>query len=260
MPYTASYSRVFSFGFSAVALLSYPFFSASAADDKANYVTKEQLPALIKETLINDPSILTEVVEKMQESQEEEMAKQAKEGITKYKKELFSDKNSPVVGASEKDADVTIVEFFDYHCGFCKRALDNLSKVIESDKKVRVVFKEYPILSENSVLASRAALAVNRIAPDKYFDFHKALFEISGSINEASIAEEAKKLGINPAKLTSEMAHPEIQNELSQNRKLGAEIGAQGTPAFVINDGFYAGAMPHDIMTKIIADARKGKK
>ncbi len=251
-------SRIFATFLSIVFIAAIPTFAQAAAVDENTPITRKQLPALIKEALINDPSILNEAVEKMQIAQEEEVAKKSKEGIIKNKAELISDPSSPSVGPA--DADVTIVEFFDYHCGYCKQALKSVSQVLENDKKVKVVFKEYPILSEESIYASRAALAVSRIAKDKYFDFHKAMFATTGAMNEQVVLAEGKKLGIDPEKLKAEIAKPEIQQILDKNRKLGAEIGAQGTPAFIIGDNFYPGAMPYEAIAKSIEEVRKTKK
>jgi protein-disulfide isomerase len=224
-----------------------------------DYVTRVELPGLIKEALMKDPTILSQVVEKMQAAQEEELTARAKEEISKRKSDLFSDPASPVVGSA--NADVTIVEFFDYHCGYCKQALANLSKLLDNDKKVRLILKEYPILSEDSRMASKAALAVNHIAKDKYFDFHKAMFAVgSGTINESIIAAEAKKLGIDPVKLKKEMESPSIQAELDKNRELGAAIGAMGTPAIIIGENFYPGAMPYELMQKAVKNWRAGDK
>ncbi len=221
-------------------------------------ITRKQLPALIKEILVNDPSILNAAVEKMQIAQEEENIKKSGESISKNKADLFSDPTSPSVGP--KDADVVMVEFFDYHCGYCKQALKSVSELLEKDKKLRIVFKEYPILSEDSIYASKAALAVNRIAKDKYFDFHKAMFAAKGAINEEFVLGEAKKLGIDTARLKTELSNPELANIIEKDRKLGTEIGVQGTPAFIIGNGFYPGAIPYENMVKIIEDVRKNKK
>lgn len=221
-------------------------------------VTRDQIPALVKEALINDPSILTEAIEKVRANKEAESKKQAKEGVATHKNELYSDPNSPVVGAA--DADVTIVEFFDYHCGYCKQLLPTIAKMLETDKKIRVVFKEFPILSEDSVLASRSALAVNRIAKDKYFAFHTALMAVKGRYDEKTIFDEAKKLGIDTAKLKVEIAKPEIDAILESNRKLGEALAITGTPVTVIGSELNSGALPFDMIQKIVADARAAAK
>ena len=221
-------------------------------------VTKEQIPALVKEALLNDPSILTEAVEKLRATKEVEAKKQAKEGVSKYKQELYSDVNSPSYGAN--DADITIVEFFDYHCGYCKQLLPTITKILEKDKKIRVVFKEFPILSEDSVLASRAALAVNRIDKDKYFAFHTALMNVKGRFDERTIFDAAKKLSIDIAKLKAEMAKPEIEAILDSNRKLGEALAITGTPVTIIGTEVTSGALPLDMVQKLVADARLSAK
>lgn len=221
-------------------------------------ITREELPALVKQVLLSDPTIMSEVVEKMQANQEGMMVAKAKEEIAKNKKELFSDPTSPTVGPA--NADVTFVEFFDYHCGYCKQALTSVSRLMDSDKKVRFIFKEYPILSEDSRLASKAALAVYRLDKDKYFDFHKAMFAVNGTITENVILAEAKKLGIDEDKLKKEMSHPELEAILDKNRQLGATIGAVGTPSIIIGENFYPGALPFEAMQRAVDEARNPQK
>lgn len=252
-----SFRLFIAFLFSCCILSTAALAQVSEPDGKAP-VTHEQLPALIKKILVQDPTILMEAVEKMQSDNQEEMMKKAKEEIIKRKDDLYSDPTSPVVGSA--NADVTIIEFFDYHCVFCKQALATVNTILEKDKKVRIVFKEYPILSEDSKLVSRAAMAVNRIAKDKYFDFHKAMFAMSDNINEKLIFEEAKKLGINAEKLKTEMYGSEVEAILAKNKELGAAIGAQGTPAFIIGENLYPGAIPYDRMQKAVDDLRNEKK
>jgi protein-disulfide isomerase len=257
-----SFSKIFTAAFSASCLVALPVLAqtTSPAVAAANApVTRDQIPQLVREALINDPTILKDAVEKMQSKQEEDMQKQAKEGIAKNKDKLIADMDSPSVGA--KDADVTVVEFFDYHCGYCKKILPDMLQLIEKDKKVRVIFKEFPILSEDSALASRAAIAVNRIAKDKYLDFHKAIFEMKGKFEEKSLFAEAKKLGVDSAKLKAEMAKPEIDAELEKNRKLAADMGIRGTPAVIIGDEFMPGAVPYEALQKAVDATRAaGKK
>ncbi len=229
-----------------------PTAPASAANAP---VTRDQIPALVKEALINDPSILNEAVEKMRDQQEADAKKQAKEAIAKNKAGLFSDAKSPSVGDAAT-ADITIVEFFDYHCGYCKQVLPSITELINKDKKVRVVFKEFPILSEDSVLASRAALAVNNIAKDKYFAFHTAMMAGKGKYDEKFIMDEAKKLGIDTAKLKAEIASPDISAMLDNNRKIGEAIGVRGTPAIIIGEEFFPGAMSYADLQKAVDGVR----
>jgi protein-disulfide isomerase len=222
-------------------------------------VTRAQIPALVKEAILNDPSILTEAIDKIQAQQEEESEKNVKEALVKHKNEIFSDPNTPSIG-DPATTDVNLVEFFDYHCGYCKQELENIIKLSQEDKKVRIIFKEYPILSDDSILAARAALAVNRLAKDKYFDFHRAMFAVGGTITDKIIAAEAKKLGIDPEKLKTEMTNPEIDATLTKNRDLGTALGVRGTPAIIIEDKFFAGAVPYDYLQNVIKEVRNANK
>ncbi len=222
-------------------------------------VTRQELPALIKETLMNDPDIIMQAIQKLREKQAEEAKQKASEVLTKRKDDLLNDASSPSIGDA-KTADVTVVEFFDYHCGYCRRMMTDLTKIISEDKKLRVVFKEFPILGEDSVAASRMSLAVSRLAKDKYFEFHSALMKHEGKFDEKSMLEIAKKLGINGEKLKAEAAKPEITAILDKNRALGEDMGIRGTPAFVIGNEFTPGAMGYDDLKKAIDAARGGKK
>jgi len=217
-------------------------------------VTREQIPALVREALMNDPEMVKDAIEKLQIKQEEESKKQAKSNIVKNKADLFSSDSSPVVGDAK--ADVTIVEFFDYHCGYCKMFVPTIVELLEKDKKVRVVFKEFPILSEDSMLASRVALAVNRLDKSKYFDFHKAVFAMKGRFDEKNLFAEAKKLGLDEAKLKAELAKPEIDAELEKNRKLADALAIRGTPAVIVGDEVFPGKISYDELKKAVDAAR----
>jgi protein-disulfide isomerase len=232
---------------------------AAAPANNANLVTKQELPGLIKDTLMRDPEMIMDAVKILKDKQAAEAKKKAEDALVKNKDTLLNDENSPVIGDA-KTADLTIVEFFDYHCGYCRHLLPDLTKLYKEDGKFRIVFKEFPILSDDSAVAARAALAVNRIAKDKYFDFHTTLMKFDGKYEEKSLLELAKKLGINGDKLKAEMAKPEIAAELDKNRALAEELGIHGTPALIIGDELSPGAMPYDDLKKAVADARSGKK
>lgn len=235
-----------------------PVAAAPVSGNAGAAVTRAELPALVKETLMNNPEIIMEAVKKMREKQEAEGKKKAAEGLAKYKADLFSNAELPSVGP--KDADVTVVEFFDYHCGYCKHMLPVVNQALAEDKKVRFVFVEFPILSEDSVTAARAAIAVNRIAKDKYFDFHQALMKSSSKFDEKMLLDAAKKLGIDSTKLKAEMAKPEITAMLDKNREIAGALNITGTPAIILGDEIAPGAVPYDTLKKMIAAVRSGKK
>lgn len=221
-------------------------------------VTRAELPALIKEALMNEPEMIMEAVKKLREKSEAEAAQKAAEALVKYQKDLFNNPEMPSTGPA--NADVTIVEFFDYHCGYCKHMLPVINQTLQEDKKVRFVFVEFPILSEDSVLAARAALAVNRIAKDKYFDFHQELMKASGKFEESTLLEMAKKVGVDPAKVKTEMAKPEITTILDKNREMAGAMNISGTPGLILGGEVTPGAVDYDMLKKMIAATRSGKK
>jgi protein-disulfide isomerase len=220
-------------------------------------VTHAEINELIKKAILDNPELIIQSVQQAQAKEAREGEKRAKEALQKHKEELVNDTSSPSIGP--KNADVTIIEFFDYHCGYCKHLLPTISKLTNEDKNVRVIFKEYPILTEDSITAARAALAVNHIAPNKYFEFHSALMKSNGTFDEKMLLDTAKGLGINTAKLKEEMEKPEITVDLTKDHKLAKELNVQGTPALVIGNQLYPGAIPYDQLKKLIADARSGK-
>jgi len=235
-----------------------PAATAPVTNNPGSPVTREELPALVKEIIMNEPELIMEAAKKLREKHEAEGKKQASDALQKYKNDLFANPELPSVGA--KDADVIIVEFFDYHCGYCKHMLPVLNETLDKDKKVRFVFVEFPILSDDSVTASRAALAVNRIAKDKYFDYHSALMKASGKFDEKFLMEAAKKLGIDTKKLKEEMAKPEITAALDKNREMAGALNISGTPALILGDEIMGGAVDYDTLKKVIDAVRAGKK
>lgn len=225
-------------------------------------VSKSDVEAIVKQTIIDNPEIIMQALEKLRAQKMEQSKKSAKEGLTTYKTEIFEDKDVPAAGASEKDADVVLVEFFDYHCGYCKHFLPEITKLIAEDKKVRVRFMDFPILSEDSVTAAKAAIAVNRLDKSKYFEFHSALMKESGKFDEAKIMEIAKKLGIKTDKLKAEMDKDDVSDRIEKNRTLAKNLGITGTPGIVVGSEVVPGAIQLEELKKLVAKARaeKGKK
>lgn len=221
-------------------------------------VTRGEFEAMLRETLMNNPQIIMETVKQLHTMHRAETERQMKEALQRNKEAMAKDTTSPRVG-NLKDADITIYEFFDYHCGYCKHMLPVITKLIESDKKVRVVFFEFPILSEDSVMAARAALAVYRLEPDKYFKFHTELLNTKGKFEEKVFADIAKKAGVDWKKVKKEMSRQEITDQLDKVRALAEDLGVRGTPAFVIGDEIVPGAIPFDDMEKLIDAIRKGE-
>lgn len=203
----------------------------------------------------NPEAIINSVVA-MQQKAAEKQQQDAQKNISSKKSDLFKAKNDPA--HAPKGYNVTIVEFFDYNCGYCKKAQSTVEALIAQDKKVRVIFKELPILGQSSVELSKVALAVNMISESKYVDFHNALMKGNARSKEEAIAI-AKGLGIDAEKLNStlESKKSEIENKIKANQDLAASIGINGTPAFVIGETLIPGAVDTATLKEKIAAERK---
>jgi len=223
-----------------------------AADAEVKQRSVEDVEKIVREFLYKHPEVILEAVERYREKEREERAKRAKMAIIERKKDLFEDPTSPVEG--NPSGDITLVEFFDYRCGHCKRFAPSLAKLMEQDPKVRVVFKEFPILGPQSVVASRAALASR--AQDRYHGFHKALMSAKSPLSEAEIMKIASSVGLDTDRLKQDMKDPEIEKAIERNQQLAQALGISGTPALIIQDELVPGAIPLDSLKQMIAKAR----
>ncbi len=220
------------------------------AADSFTGAQKEELQGMIKDYIYAHPDEIMEAVQKFQEKQQQDMVDAAAKKIPEYQSYLES-KDSPSVGP--KDAKVTVVEFFDFNCGYCKQAFKDISKMSSEYKNVRFVFREFPILSPTSKLASEWALAAHR--QGKYFEYHTALMEHKGGFDEALMKKIGADLGLDVAKLEKDAKDPAIQAELDKNTQIAQEIGIRGTPGFIINGKSFPGYLGEEGMKKAIKDA-----
>lgn len=216
----------------------------------------ERLEKVIHDYLLKNPEVIIQAVRGLEERQKREAMEMTRELIGKHSKELRQDPDSFVAGNPK--GDVTIVEFFDYRCGYCKQVHPVVKNVLRGDGKVRLVLKEFPVLGPESVAAARAAVAALRGQRDKYLAFHDAMMERRGALNEAVVMEIAATVGLNAAKLKADMQSPEVERVLRENYKLAQTLGINGTPAFIIGDELVPGAIIDRQMTQLIAQARNG--
>jgi len=216
---------------------------------------RKAIEAIIKDYLLNNPEVMLEVNNvleaKMDKIQAERMAVAVKENAD----DLFRPTASPIVGNAK--GDVTMIEFFDYNCGYCKKAFSDVALMIEKDKQVKVVLKEFPILSKGSEEAARAALAAKQ--QGKYWEFHRAMIEHQGQANEAAALRIAEKLGLDMVKLKKDMASPEVKKEIDETRALATKMGIQGTPHFIVGDRIIPGAPENlaELLGKNVSEVRK---
>ncbi len=203
-----------------------------------------------------NPQAIINSVSNMQRKAMEDQAKVAQKNIGPKKDELFNDKNSP--SYSPKGFNVTVVEFFDYNCGYCKKTNPVIESLIKADSKVRIIYKEFPILGQASEDISTVALAVNIIDPSSYKKVHDALMNSNASTKEEAI-KIAANLGISASKIESTIKSQKdkITSIITANRTLGAAIGVNGTPGFVVGDELIPGAISVEMLQQKIAEQRK---
>lgn len=227
---------------------------AARAEHDAATAKQGRLEETIHKYLLEHPDVVLEVLNILQTRRDSAQTERAKATIAAHYEALVNDPTSPVAGNPE--GDVTLVEFFDYQCTYCKQAIGSVMAVLEDDPGLRVVYKEFPILGPASVIAARAALASRKQDPGKYLAFHKALMASRGRLSESKVMAIAAEAGFDVARLKSDMALPEIQQTIDRNLALAEALGIRGTPSFVIGDELVPGLISLDAMKKYIAKAR----
>jgi protein-disulfide isomerase len=198
--------------------------------------------------------VILDAVQAMRDRKEAAAQELAKRTLVAKRRQLVSDPNSPVAGNPK--GDVTIVEFFDYRCGYCKATLPVIQRILKEDSDVRLVFKEFPILSKESGVAARAALAAEK--QGKYFEFHNALMSARGSFSDNQIMDIAAEVGLDLDQLAEDMESPEIDATLDANKALARDLQITGTPTFVIGGDIHPGALDINMLRDLIERQRTG--
>ena len=228
------------------------------AQEKINESFSENEMATIKklalEALLENPEILREASRILQAREEQKRNDNVSEQIREYSSELTDTKDTVVIG--NPAGDITIIEFFDYNCPYCKTAAKDLQELIKSDENIKFIPREWPILNDNSVIAARAALA--SIAQGKYKEYHWRLMK-EGSLTEAKIFEIAKDLKIDISNLKKDMESEFVINHIAKSTALARRIGFSGTPLFIIEGNFFPGFVPLEELELIISDIRESR-
>jgi protein-disulfide isomerase len=216
---------------------------------------RKELATIIKEILVNNPEILLEAQNALEAKMDKIQAERMAVAIKEHASELYRPAGSPIVGNA--NGDVPIIEFFDYNCGYCKKAFTDVAKLVDKDKKVRVIMKEFPILAKGSEEAAKVALAAKM--QGKYWEFHRAMLQSQGQANEASALKVAERLGLDMTRLKKDMASPEVQKEIDATRELATKMGIQGTPHFIVGDRIVPGAPENlaELLGKHVEAVRK---
>jgi protein-disulfide isomerase len=225
----------------------------AAAAEPFTPAQEEAIGRILREYLEKHPEAILEALEAAEAKAKEEAARNAQAALGAKKRELEQDPASPVLGNPK--GDVTLVEFFDYRCPYCKQVSPTLQALAAEDKQLRIVMKELPILGKDSLTAARAALAAER--QGKYAAFHHALMGLKGQLSEDAVLKTAAAVGLDLDRLEADKGRPEIEAQIRATYELAQALGIRGTPAFVVGGELIAGAVDLATLRRKIAGARK---
>ncbi|WP_292277973.1 DsbA family protein, partial [Mesorhizobium sp.] len=205
--------------------------------------------------ILAHPEVLVQALQSLDQRQREAQAAQVKQVVKARADDLFRDKRSPVGGNAE--GNVTLVEFFDYNCPYCRMMAPIMDQAVAGDPQLRIVYKEFPILGPDSVFAAKAALAADK--QGKYAAFHKALYGSKTRVTEAAVLKIAADAGLDVERMKTDMQQPDIKASIDRNTELAQALGITGTPGFVIGDQIFPGATDLVTLKKLLEQARTSK-
>jgi protein-disulfide isomerase len=229
---------------------------ASAADGTMSPENRAAIENIVRDYILSNPEIIMEAVERLRAKQRMAEESADRQALESNRAALLADPNSHVGGNPK--GDVTIVEFFDYRCGVCKRIHPIVEELVRSDGNIRRIYKEWPILGPDSVIASRAAIASR--AQGKYPEFHKAMMEAKAALDEARILQIAASVGLDTARLRKDMDSPAVEKVIAANYALADKLKLNGTPSFLIGDRLLRGGRDLESLRAIVAEARADAK
>jgi protein-disulfide isomerase len=238
-------------GCAAIVLLSNPFMIWAESTVSDAKLTPE-LERAIEQYIRSHPEVIEQSLQALEAKRETEEKARQKAALEKRQQDLLNDPSSPVSGNLQ--GDVTLVEFFDYRCGFCKRAAGAVTQLQKEDPRVRVVYKDFPILGEPSELAAKAALASR--AQGKHQQFHEALLASNNDMTKDALLHIAKEVGLDIRRLEADMANPQWQMVIDRNRALAKELGINGTPGFIVGTELVPGALDLNGLKELIVRAK----
>lgn len=240
------------------ALIALPALPAVAQEPAAmTDAERAAFRAEVRSYLLDNPEVLTEAIGVL-ESREQTRQIEADRALVSENLAQLTDDGRSWVGGNP-DGDVTVVEFMDYRCPYCRQAFPEVMELVEGDGDIRFILKEFPILGPQSEMASRFAIAVQLVnGPDAYEDVHEALMGLQADIDEGSLTRLAEALGLDPAPIFERMDDPEVTETIEANRALAQTLGISGTPTFVMGSQMVRGYVPLEGMQAIVADEREG--
>jgi protein-disulfide isomerase len=241
--------RVF---FTAAALLLLGAAAPAVAQQGLTTEQRAEVVEILRHALREDPSILRDALSALEHAETRDRVTAQRQAISQNAAALFRDAADPVKGNAQ--GDVTVVEFFDARCGYCKQLHPTMDQLLRRDRNIRLVLKDLPILGPTSVVASRALLAAQR--QGKYADLFDALLSLRGEPTEAVLRQSAERAGIDWARLRRDMEDPAITGRIDQNLSLARALSIEGTPALVIGTTLVPGAVDLPTLERLVAEAR----
>lgn len=228
---------------------------ASAQDRRFDDAQRAEIGEIVREYLLENPEIMRDVFAELERRQAAAQEAAQRQTLEEEQETLFRSAHDVVLG--NPDGDVTLVEFFDYNCGFCKRALVDILALVEADPELRVVLKEFPVLGQSSLEAAQISIAATgKLSPEDAAAFHVELLGTRGQIDGARALAVAQEMGLDPEALRAEMRSDRVRAVLTENMQLADRLGLTGTPAWVVGDGVIFGAVGQARLAEAVANTR----
>lgn len=219
-------------------------------------MSRTEVETIIREYISANPAVIVDSLQKWQEDQQKARVMGASEALKDpdLRKAIYENPDVPFIGPA--DAKAVIVEFFDYNCPACKMAFKAIDELRTKDKNVKILFKEFPIFGPQSDMNSKIGLAVHRLAPEKYFDFHTKMMNFEGRADEAQALLFVKEIGLDPEKVKAELAKPDYDTMITKAREVGTRLNVQGTPTLIIGDELVPHALDYQGLEERVSPLR----
>ena len=235
----------------------------AAAPARAQSFSADQrgeIERIVKDYLLSHPELLQDVMNELDKRQVQAEAEKHRASVKEHSAAIFSSPRQVTLGNPQ--GDVTVVEFFDYNCSYCKRAMSDMLDLIKNDGKLKFVLKEFPVLGEGSVQAAQVAAAVrmqDKSGGKKYLEFHQKLLGGRGQADKTRALAVAKEIGLDVARIEKDMASDEVKATIEESFKLAEALGLNGTPSYVVGGDVVVGAVGLDTLKGKVNTARCGK-
>ena len=227
-----------------------------SAQEAFSPAQRQAIEGIVKDYLVKNPEVLQEAINELEKRTAETQKRTQQAALTEVRQTLLTSPHGNVVGSAS--GDVTLIEFFDYNCGYCKKSLADIRALIKSDPRLKVVLRDLPVLGPDSLEASRVALAAKQqLSSDKLFEYHARLIESRGRVGAERAFSLAKEMGLDMARLQRDLSGADVKAAMAENMALSDKLGLTGTPAFVVGDEVISGAVGVDPLRQAIGSIRK---